>query len=84
MKSRRWTTKEVAAALGRTTDSVTGYMNNRGHSAKEGMTIGMICEYINTGKRGKGMELTEEEINNVNDLVTVLRLIDYGEAVKRV
>lgn len=53
MKERRWTAWEVAAATNNSYDSVCGYMNRRGMSVKDGMTISLIIDYLKTDKRDR-------------------------------
>ena len=80
MQKERWTVSEVAEALNVSYDSVCGFVNNRGMSAKEGMTLKWILEYIESPKR-------QAQIGRNNDHAKVERLkkiiaVIYGEGLE--
>lgn len=78
MKKERWTVSEVAEALGVSYDSVCNFVNSRGMSAKDGMSLKWIMEYVEAPKR----QTTTFKNNDPAKVERLRRIIAvvYGEA----
>lgn len=77
-ENEKWTVSEVAEALKVSYDSVCGFVNNRGKSAKEGMSLKMILEYVESPKRPNASATARNDQKKVKRLRNIIDAI-YGE-----
>ena len=75
-ENEKWTVSEVAEALNVSYDSVCGFVNNRHLSAKEGMSLKLILEYVENPKRATPSARNDQK--KVKRLRNIIEAI-YGE-----
>ena len=78
MKNEKWTVSEVAEALNVSYDSVCGFVNKLGMSAKEGMSLKLILDYIDSPKRNSsGTKNDQTKVKRLRKIIDTI----YGDDI---